>query len=192
MDAMLTGDDELTNAVGQFMADAVASCVRLGPTEPAFREIGELLRAIATRPGLFSEERLASLHGSAAASIIARDPSGPVLMLARFSERSPTPVHNHNSWGVLCVARGRDRYTAWRRLDDGSDRARARLAPHEERVLSEGDIAWFGEPPADIHSQQGLGGPAWELVFFGRDPNAQPRAYFDVRTGSVTHAAAER
>src|SRR3989442_4135792 len=182
---------ELTDAVAQLMADGVVSIAKLGATEPAFREIGELLRGLATQPGLFSEERLAALHGSATATILARDPNGPVLMLARFPEESPTPVHNHNSWGVICVARGRDRYTAWRRTDNGTDPARAELWPAEERALAEGDVAWFGEPPLDIHSQQGIGGPAWELVFFGRDPNAQPRAYFDVDKGQVTFAGAE-
>jgi predicted metal-dependent enzyme (double-stranded beta helix superfamily) len=167
------------------------SLARLGSTESAFREIGELLRGLATHPGLFSEERLASLHGSASATILARDPTGPVLMLARFPDESPTAVHNHNSWGVLCVARGHDRYTSWRRMDDGADPSRAELRPLDERELAEGDVAWFGEPPHDIHSQQGVDGPAWELVFFGRDPNAQPRAYFDVDAGLVTYAAAE-
>ena len=185
-------DAELMETVDQFMADAVMSCARLGPTEPAFREIGELLRGLATRPGLLTEDLLASLHGSASATILARDPAGPVLMLARFPDESPTPVHNHNSWGVLCVARGRDRYTWWRRVDGGGDTSHAELLPAEERVLNEGDLAWFGEPPHDIHSQQGIDGPAWELVFFGRDPNAQPRAYFDVDAGLVTYAAAER
>jgi len=27
---------------------------------------------------------------------------------------------------------------------------------------------------------------AYEFVFFGRNPNLQPRAYFDPETGSVT------
>jgi hypothetical protein len=188
---MDSGDGKLSDVVGQLMADAVMSVSKLGATEPAFREIGELLRGLATLPGLFSEERLGALHGSASATILARHPTGPVLMLARFPDDSPTPVHNHNSWGVLCVTQGRDRYTRWRRTDDGSVPGRAELSPAEERELAEGDIAWFGEPPHDIHSQQGIGGPAWELVFFGRDPNAQPRAYFDVDKGQVTYAGAE-
>jgi predicted metal-dependent enzyme (double-stranded beta helix superfamily) len=185
--------NQLHVAVAELMSNAVGSIARLGATESAFREIGELLRGLATRPELFSEERLSALHGSAAsATILARDPHGPVLMLARFDQASPTPVHNHNSWGVLCVARGRDRYIRWELVDDGADPARARVRQAQTRELSEGDIAWFGGPPHDIHSQQGVGGPAWELVFFGRDPNTQPRTYFDVDTGEVTNAGANR
>src|SRR5437588_10386096 len=113
---MRSVDDALMDAVGQLMADAVAAIGRLGPTEPAFREIGELLRSLTTRPGLFSEQRLSTLHGSSAsAMILATHPKGPVLMLARFPHEGPTPVHNHNSWGVACVARGRDRYPRWAR-----------------------------------------------------------------------------
>jgi hypothetical protein len=43
---------------------------------------------------------------------------------------------------------------------------------------------------ARIHSQQGIGEAAWELVYFGRDPNARPRLYFDPDTGRVEEHAA--
>lgn len=84
-------------------------------------------------------------------------------MLARFPSDAATPVHNHNSWGVVCVIEGRDRYVAWRRLDDGSDPSRAHVEVAEERELSPGDVVWFEGPPHDIHSQQGIGGDVWEL-----------------------------
>ena len=35
------------------------------------------------------------------------------------------------------------------------------------------------DAPADIHSQQGIGGDAWELVYFARDPTTHKRLYFD-------------
>jgi hypothetical protein len=43
---------------------------------------------------------------------------------------------------------------------------------------------------ARIHSQQGIGEAAWELVYFGRDPNARPRLYFDPASGRVEERAA--
>jgi hypothetical protein len=80
----------------------------------------------------------------------------------------------------------------WRRTDDGSDPNRASLERGESRELGPGDVLHFPEPPGDIHSQQGIGGPAWELVFFGRNPNARPRAYFDPETGLVQLDRADR
>jgi hypothetical protein len=43
---------------------------------------------------------------------------------------------------------------------------------------------------ARIHSQQGIGEAAWELVYFGRHPNARPRLYFDPASGRVEERAA--
>jgi predicted metal-dependent enzyme (double-stranded beta helix superfamily) len=140
---------------------------------------------------LLDESRLAALHQSSAqATILGHGPKGSTLMLGRFSPQAPTPVHNHNSWGVLCVIRGRDRHILWARQDDGSQPGRAQLRLIETRELGPGDVAWFPEVPGDIHSQQGLGEAAWELVYFGRDPMALPRLYFDPDSGRVEERAA--
>jgi predicted metal-dependent enzyme (double-stranded beta helix superfamily) len=110
-------------------------------------------------------------------------------MLARFPPAAPTPVHNHNSWGVICVIRGRDRHILWAREDDGSQPGRAQLRMVESRELGPGDIAWFPDAPADIHSQQGIGADAWELVYFARDPTTGSRLYFDPERERVEERA---
>ncbi len=179
-------------SVQSFVEEAETIVSSNGLTEDSFREVGSRLQKLA-RPGLISEEHLSSLHGSGAtATILARGAGGSVLMLARFPSEAETPIHNHNSWGVACVIQGRDRYRKWERVDDGSDPERAEIKLSLERELGPGDFVWFGEPPDDIHSQQGIGDAAWELVYFGRDPNAQPRAYFDPSIGTVTYADATR
>ena len=43
---------------------------------------------------------------------------------------------------------------------------------------------------ARFNSQQGIGEAAWELVYFGRDPMALPRLYFDPDSGRVEKRAA--
>ncbi len=152
--------------------------------------IGERLRELGQHSDIFKAE-LATLHGSgAAATVIGRGRGGSVLMLACFPPDAETPVHNHNAWGVVYVVRGRDRYRRWEHLDDGSDPHRARLQLAEERELAAGDVITFGAPPHDIHSQQGIAGAVWELVYFGNDPNAQPRSYFDTTAGTVRQASA--
>jgi predicted metal-dependent enzyme (double-stranded beta helix superfamily) len=166
---------------------------REGLNESGFREIGECLQRLAQEPDIISDERLISLHGSGAtATILGRGATGSVLMLARFPAESETPIHNHNSWGVACVIQGRDRYRKWDRIDDGSDPDKADIRLAWERDLEPGNFVWFGLPPDDIHSQQGIDEAAFELVYFGSDPFAQPRAYFDPETGSVKLADANR
>ena len=162
-----------------------------GASPVAFARIGDLLRIVAAEEPMLDEVRLAALHQSSAqATILGHGPKGSTLMLARFSSEAPTPVHNHNSWGVLCVIRGRDRHILWARQDDGSFAGQGQLRITQIRELGPGDIAWFPEVPDDIHSQQGIGEAAWELAYFGRDPNARPRLYFDPDTGRVEERAA--
>jgi hypothetical protein len=171
-----------------FVADAEVLLRRLGPTEEGFAAVAERLRRLAAEPSLTDDVDLAGLHGSAGFTILCEGGDGTALMLAWFPHEQPTPVHNHNTWGVLCVVRGRDRYLRWVREDDGADPDRARLRLAEERTLRAGDVLWFQEPPHDIHSQQGIDAAAWELVYFGCNPNSRPRAYFDPEAGTVTHA----
>jgi predicted metal-dependent enzyme (double-stranded beta helix superfamily) len=160
----------------EVMTAAMEALAREGQTPRGFAAVGELLRELSKEPSLLSHQRMRELHGSAAsAATIARGDGGEILMLARFPHEAPTPIHNHNSWGVICIVRGRDRHTAWTRDGDGS------VVRGEDRVLDEGDVFWFGPPPDDIHSQQGIGDAAWELVFFGHDPDASPRTYYDTK-----------
>ena len=175
-----------------FVEEATALLADHGATDEGLAAVAERLRRLAGEPGIVSEEELRWLHGSGATATILHEGADGTcaLMLARFPAEAPTPVHNHNSGGIACVVRGRDRYLRWERLDDGSDPGRADLRLAEERVLEPGDTVAFHGPPYDIHSQQGIGEAAWELVFFGRNPNVQPRAYFDSGTGAVTYADA--
>jgi hypothetical protein len=191
------GHEHRTVAAGEdldvtgFLDEAALVVAQRGPGAGTFAALGRLMRRLEPGAGAPAREKLTGLHRSGAAStILGEGRDGSVLMLARFPSDPPTPVHNHNSWGVVCVIEGRDRYVAWRRLDDGSDPHRAHVEVLEERELSPGDVVWFEPPPQDIHSQQGIGGDVWELVYFGRNPMLEPRAYFDPASGAVTYASA--
>lgn len=176
--------------VARFLREARAIVGRAEPDDVTLRSLGDLLRQLAAESAAVATRDLAALHGtSAAARVIGSEgPEGLTLMLARFPETDSTPVHDHGSWGVACLVRGRDRYTAWERIDDGSDPENARLRVREERELRAGDIVWWLGPPHDIHGQQGVGEPAIELVLFGRDATKIPRHYFDPATGKVRTA----
>lgn len=178
----------------RFVNEATAILRQRGVNDDGFGAVAERLRVLAQQPGILSGENLRALHGSGStATILHEGEDGTcALMLARFPETEPTPVHNHNSWGIACVVQGRDRYLRWERLDDGTDPERAELRLAEERVLEPGDVVWFHEPPHDIHSQQGIGDAAWELVLFGTNPNLRPRSYFDPERGTVAQAGAMR
>ena len=62
-----------------------------------------------------------------------------------------TPVHDHLAWGLVGVYRGRQHETVYRRLDDGSDSARADLQVEREQSLEAGDFYALIPPTDDIH-----------------------------------------
>ena len=174
-------------SVPQLITDAHAVLARTGATETALRELGALVARLAAVPGLIPERELTAMHGTdSTATVLHSDGTdGITLVLAQFSDQEETPIHDHNAWGVACVVQGRDRYRQWERIDDGSFDDHAELRLLYERELAPGDIVLWPDPPHDIHSQQGIGGPAWELILFGKNAMALPRHYFDRATGTV-------
>ena len=108
--------------------------------------------------------------------------SSLTLMLGKFSPKEETPVHNHSSWGVACVVQGRDHYRHWHHDDEG------RLKVLYEKELGPGSFVTWLDPPHDIHSQQGIGDPAFELVLFGKNTMSIPRSYYNPETGEVRTA----
>ena len=133
-------------------------------------------------PGFVPDAEMKSLHGGDSSfTVLQSDGDGLTLMLARFSAAEETPVHDHGSWGIACVIRGRDRYRHYR-IDDGN------VTLLYEKELPAGEFVTWPDPPHDIHSQQGIDEPAWELVLFGRDVTRIPRHYHDLETGKVKTA----
>jgi hypothetical protein len=196
-----------TNAAeqGYDIADFIADAKRLLPADgsdpdAATREaIGGRLRRLAASPAILARTGQGTArqgtHGmDIRGGEIHKEPDGTLaLMLARFPHEAETPVHNHHSWGVVCVVAGRDRYVHWKRVDDGARPGHAEVVVEYERILEPGDVVHFADTPGDIHSQQGHdGAPVWELVFFGRDPNVKPRLYFDPERQTVDAAPALR
>lgn len=154
--------------------------------------IAALLQQLALQPDILPKVALASLHdtGSSATILHQGDDGRGALMLLRLPAKAATPIHNHNTWGVAVVIQGINRYWRWERLDDLSDPNHADLHLAEQFDHGAGEFVLWGDPPHDLHAQQGVGDTAWEFVFFGRNPNLQPRAYFDPQTGAVTYASA--
>lgn len=177
-------------SITRFMHETQALLAREGIAEPSLRRVGERMAELAWEPDIILETGLTPMHDSdATVTVLASlGADALTLLLARFPATAPTPIHDHDSWGVACVVAGRDRYMQWERADDGADPGHAHLRLLYERELGAGDyVVWMG-PPHDIHSQQGIGGAAWELVLFGKNPMVIPRHYFDLQTGAVREA----
>jgi predicted metal-dependent enzyme (double-stranded beta helix superfamily) len=174
-------------SVAQFVGEARAVVARAGITDESLRQVGDLMRRLAQVPGLIPDGELAAMHGTdSTATVLHSDGQEALtLVLAKFSDKAPTPIHDHDSWGVACVVQGRDLYQHWERTDNASEPNHAELRLLYEKELGPGEGVCWRNPPHDIHRQQGLGAPVWELVLFGKNAMALPRHYFDLETGSV-------
>jgi predicted metal-dependent enzyme (double-stranded beta helix superfamily) len=174
--------------IATFIADVKHVLAEDGPSAAALERIAELMRDLVRSPIVdqLHDELAGNVHQGRQSGPLYTDATGLTLVRGRFDAEALTPIHNHGSWGIIGVYRGRDRYQIWRRLDDGQQPGSARVELVEERVLEPGDVAILPPPPQDIHAQQGLdGAPAYEVVLFGANTMILPRLYFDPAQGTA-------
>lgn len=154
-----------------------------GVSEHSLTEVGSLLAKSSSRPGFIPEVQMKQMHGTDSTAVVLQtDPDGLTLVLGLFSPKQETPVHDHNSWGIACVVKGQDRYRHWHHDDEG------KLKVLYEKVLGPGQFVVWLDPPHDIHSQQGIGDGAVELVLFGKNTMTMARNYYNPETGDVRSA----
>ncbi len=175
----------LAEAVAAFIADVKAILAEDEPDAVGLARIADRMRAFVLSPTVqaLPDELLGNVHAGRQSGPLYTDATGLTLVQARFGPEALTPIHNHGSWGVIGVYKGRDRYQTWRRLDPGTGPGEAEVELVEERILDPGDVVILPPPPQDIHAQQGHDGEAaYEFVLFGANTMTLPRLYFDPAT----------
>ena len=168
--------------IDAFIADVKHALAEDGASTAALERIADLMQVLVRSPVVdhVHDELASNIHLGQQPRPLYTDESGLTLVRGRFDSEALTPIHNHGSWGIIGVYRGRDRYQIWRRLDAGHGPGSAQVELVEERILEPGDVAILPPPPQDIHAQQGLdGAPAYEFVLFGANTMVLPRLYFD-------------
>jgi 3-mercaptopropionate dioxygenase len=95
----------------------------------------------------------------------------------------PLPVHNHGSWAVIGVYKGREHETWYRRVDTRSVPGQARLEVDQTFVNERGTASMV--PDGRIHTVQALdGAQAVSIHVYGTDIVTQQRSEFDLQTGT--------
>jgi 3-mercaptopropionate dioxygenase len=96
---------------------------------------------------------------------------------------TPLPVHNHGSWAVIGVYKGREHETWYRRVDDGAVAGRARLEVDRTFVNERGAAGVV--PDGRIHTVEAMdGAPAVSIHAYGTDIVTQQRSEFDLHAGT--------
>jgi predicted metal-dependent enzyme (double-stranded beta helix superfamily) len=176
------------HTIDDFIADVKAILAAGDTSGDVLERLTAVMRDLVRSPVVdqVHDELAGNIHHGRQSGPLYTDESGLTLVRGRFEPDTLTPIHNHGSWGIIGVYRGRDRYQIWRRLDDGTGPGPARVELVEERVLEAGDVAVLPAPPQDIHAQQGLDGvPVYEFVLFGANTMILPRLYFDPLHGTA-------
>ena len=171
-----------SETIAAFLEDVKRILAEDGDRGPDLQRIAERMRQLLAEPVIrqWQGEPGGNVHRGQSSVPLYQEENGLTLMDGSFSPDALTPIHNHNSWGIVGLYRGRDCYQVWRRTDAGSGAGEAHLHLIEERILEPGDVAILPPPPQDIHAQQGYDGQtAYELVLFGTNPLGKPRLYFE-------------
>lgn len=165
-----------------FLEDVKRILAEDGDRGPTLERIAARMRQLLADPVIrqWQGEPGGNVHLGQSSAPLYQEENGLTLMDASFGPEALTPIHNHNSWGIIGVYRGRDRYQVWHRMDAGNGAGEAHIQLVEERILESGDVVILPPPPQDIHAQQGYDGQtAYELVLFGTNPAGKPRLYFE-------------
>ena len=184
-------DTKLTTdyTVAAFIADVKAILAEKGVTDAGLSQIGRKMQELSKRSDLFElgQYRPPIPGGNVIGGfrLYAEPDDTLALAVSKFSDERPTPVHTHNTWGVICGYTGRDHYIQYDRVDDGSKDGYAKLKEVINRVITPGDSVWWLEYPHDIHWQQAVGEPAWELVLMGKSTSGIERLHFDPENRKV-------
>lgn len=181
-------------ALSEALNDATRAINHFGVTDSAMTQIQASLARLGAHLSAKDHAGLQQIHGSPksnAAVLASRGEDSVTVFLSRFEAGHATPIHDHQTWGVLYVLEGRDHYTSWHAdfADGDSSRATPRIV--RDTVLGPGSSIYWFPPPGDLHTQEAVSDIVWELVLAGRNflsPTVLPhRHYFEPKTGEVSH-----
>ncbi|GAA3178814.1 hypothetical protein GCM10010531_36010 [Blastococcus jejuensis] len=106
------------------------------------------------------------------------------MLVVVFAPGVTAPVHDHGSWAVIGIYRGRERETWFRRTDGGATPGTAQLVADRTFVNPTGSVHLV--PDGTIHTVEALDGvDAVSIHVYGTDIVTQDRSEFDLETGRV-------
>lgn len=151
-------------------------------------------------------ELLRSIHGNLTALLSSEIPEGAFMprkdkyaMNLIFTPRDrsfsviagvwrpgqTTPIHDHLTWALVGVYRGREKESIFRRIDDNRNEKMAKLEVVSEKVNGPGYITVLGE--RGIHRVDNpFEEAAWTIHIYGKDIGNVERHSYDPVSGEIS------
>jgi 3-mercaptopropionate dioxygenase len=168
----------------QDLADRIRDASAPG-TGPDPERVRDLLREALATPGDWIDPAYQQLgEGEYALYPVYRAEDGRCSMLVVvLRPDTPLPVHNHGSWAVIGIYKGREHETWFQRVDDGTVPGRAQLEVDQTFVNERGTASVV--PDGHIHTVEAMDGQqAVSIHIYGTDIVTQQRSEFDLLTGT--------
>ena len=174
-------------SVADFVSEVDAAINEQGVSREMIMSLGPKLQQLVAEGGDLTVQGEASAGSSGLGGrILHVDPDKRFrLVVARFASDEPTPVHAHHRWGLECGISGKERFTVWSRVDDGSEADKAELRVLTDHHIERGDLGHWFDAPSNIHRQWAEGGePSCVVILMGGDGARESE--IDLESGAVT------
>lgn len=161
-----------------------------GVDRAALQQIVALLEGLAERRELFNFARFPAPDVATGDTQfryrLNDDGESPTLYVNSLLPGKATLPHNHETWAIIVAVEGQELNRVYRREDDGSDPARARLVLEQEIVVQPGtSVAFLGE---DLHGIRVEGDrPTLHFHLYGRPLESLENRYGVKDDGSVVN-----
>ena len=97
-----------------------------------------------------------------------------------------TPVHNHNTWGLIGIWRGEEQEERFKRADDGTRADHVQLRPAGTQINTPGSICHLIPPDEEIHRIRTVSPqPSCSVHVYGGDIFGKTRQQYNLDTGTV-------
>lgn len=158
-----------------------------GERDTLVREISPLMERFLWTDDLLDPQYELAVEGARTRWIYHSAEDGSLqIYMVEFTPHTPTPVHDHTTWGLIGIWGGQQLTRRYERLDDGSVDGRAELRLTHDEVYERG-VVYPLVPPTDIHQIETVSPTSsFSLHVLGLEFNNVDRHVFDVETGTVS------
>jgi predicted metal-dependent enzyme (double-stranded beta helix superfamily) len=182
----LTGQELADYSLGNFMVDVEAAAAGSNDEGAVMRSLKPKLEALITGPRPIPPSVFVPREDRFAMNLVYKPKDESFSIIAAvWKPGQTTPIHDHLTWAMIGTYSGQEREAIFRRRDDTSNPAFAKLEKVSERTNEKGHVTVLGR--SGIHRVDNVGSePALSIHVYGRDIGPAERHSYDPVTGEIS------